>query len=195
MNTESLTDQSKSGNHPLTFEVGKLFHSEIYKGDYECVNRWFEGTLELVRLVAVPNGIPFDRTARAMAPMFNVQETRGGVTNPDSCKHDSFIITKTYGEICPLCGSDTKQIRNSMNKEPLTDQSKMPFGKHKGALMVSVPMKYLRWLLEQPWIEQWPAIAAYARQRVGEVAKPNLTIRDGILYDANGKPCGFACKR
>ena len=82
-----------------------------------------------------------------------------------------------------------------MNNEPLTDHSKMPFGKHKGELMINVRMNYLRWLLEQPWIEQWPAVAQYARQRIEGVAKPNLTIKDGMLIGRDGKPCGFACKR
>lgn len=45
--------------------------------------------------------------------------------------------------------------------EPLTDESLMPFGKHKGTKMINVPASYLLWLSKQEWIEEWPAVLDY----------------------------------
>ena len=35
----------------------------------------------------------------------------------------------------------------------LTDKDPMPFGKHKGTPMRDVPVDYLIWLMDQPWIK------------------------------------------
>jgi len=43
----------------------------------------------------------------------------------------------------------------------MDDSSPMPFGKHKGMKMVNVPARYLLWLHEQDWIEDWPDLNAY----------------------------------
>ena len=36
----------------------------------------------------------------------------------------------------------------------LTDESTMPFGKHKGDKLKDVPNKYLMWLWEQDWLKE-----------------------------------------
>jgi uncharacterized protein (DUF3820 family) len=44
----------------------------------------------------------------------------------------------------------------------LTDDSKMPFGKHKDTLMKDVPRDYLEWLVTQDWVPgKWPQIIDY----------------------------------
>lgn len=46
----------------------------------------------------------------------------------------------------------------------LTDESPMPFGKHKGERMDKVPGTYLDWLMGQDWIDQWPNVVAYCQR-------------------------------
>lgn len=53
-----------------------------------------------------------------------------------------------------------------MKKTPLTDESLMTFGKHKGAPMKDVPGDYLQWLSGQPWISDWPAVNNYLRKNI-----------------------------
>ena len=43
----------------------------------------------------------------------------------------------------------------------LNDFDRFPFGKHKGELLMDVPDGYYRWLSEQDWLKDWPALAAY----------------------------------
>ncbi len=45
--------------------------------------------------------------------------------------------------------------------EPLDDNDLMPFGKHKGVMMVEVPSNYLLYILDQDWISDWPSVNAY----------------------------------
>lgn len=51
----------------------------------------------------------------------------------------------------------------------MTDDTSMPFGKHKGKPMRQVPMNYLSWLSEQDWLEKWEDLDAYIK---GKVDKP-----------------------
>lgn len=46
-------------------------------------------------------------------------------------------------------------------KPPLTDECPFPFGKHKDTKMKDVPSDYLHWLMEQPWIIDWPQVNQY----------------------------------
>ena len=34
----------------------------------------------------------------------------------------------------------------------------MPWGKYKGEEMSEIPDSYLRWCLEQDWIDKWPKV-------------------------------------
>lgn len=48
------------------------------------------------------------------------------------------------------------------NRSTLHDDSKMPFGKHKGKRLGDVPDSYWRWFLEQDWCDEWPDLVEYA---------------------------------
>ena len=48
----------------------------------------------------------------------------------------------------------------------MTDQDKMMFGKHKGEKMEDVPASYLDWLIDQSWIDSWPAIKRYIEKNL-----------------------------
>lgn len=48
----------------------------------------------------------------------------------------------------------------------LSDDSKMPFGKYKGRKMKTVPAKYLMYLIQQDWIEEWPRVQDYIRRNL-----------------------------
>lgn len=42
-----------------------------------------------------------------------------------------------------------------------TDQTPLPWGKHKGIPMGQVDPAYLLWLFRQKWIRDWPDLHAY----------------------------------
>lgn len=48
--------------------------------------------------------------------------------------------------------------------DEFTDESIMPFGKHRGKPLGEVPADYLVWLLEQDWAtsDKWEGIYRYA---------------------------------
>ena len=43
----------------------------------------------------------------------------------------------------------------------VSDDTQMPFGKHKGTKMKDVPSDYLDWLHGQFWVSDWPTVLAY----------------------------------
>lgn len=45
-----------------------------------------------------------------------------------------------------------------------TDQTVMPWGKHKGTKLGELEAGYLLWLYEQPWIKSWPGLHAYLKK-------------------------------
>jgi hypothetical protein len=46
--------------------------------------------------------------------------------------------------------------------EPITDDSRMPFGMHEGEKFRDIPAKYLLWLGDQEWLEtKYPDVYAY----------------------------------
>ncbi len=50
--------------------------------------------------------------------------------------------------------------------EKLTDNSLMPFGKHKGVAMVNVPATYLMWLYEQSDFKKNSPIGVYVKDNL-----------------------------
>jgi hypothetical protein len=50
-----------------------------------------------------------------------------------------------------------------IDKQPWTDETVMPWGKHKGTQLCEVPGSYLAWLIEQPWIKDWPGLYSYLK--------------------------------
>lgn len=72
-----------------------------------------------------------------------------------------------------------------LNKTPLTDESPMPFGKHKGVAMGKVPGDYLQWLSEQKWIPDWPAVHTYLKANAKEITREADEIR-GERADLEG---------
>lgn len=51
-----------------------------------------------------------------------------------------------------------------IDRTPWTDDTLMPWGKHKGTKMIEVPGDYLYWLSEQKWILDWPGLHAYLKK-------------------------------
>jgi len=51
-----------------------------------------------------------------------------------------------------------------MPPSPWTDQTLMPWGKHKGSKLVDIPPAYLLWLFEQTWIKDYPGLHAYLKK-------------------------------
>ena len=47
----------------------------------------------------------------------------------------------------------------------LNDFDKMPWGKYKGELLMDIPHGWFRWLREQDWLEQHPALHKYVIER------------------------------
>lgn len=45
-----------------------------------------------------------------------------------------------------------------------TDQTVMPWGKHKGQKLSELPASYLLWLFEQTWIRDWHGLYLYLKK-------------------------------
>ena len=56
------------------------------------------------------------------------------------------------------------------NRTHLHDDSKMPFGKHKGKRLIEVPVSYWKWFLKQPWCWKESALMEYAELAIEEDA-------------------------
>jgi hypothetical protein len=41
------------------------------------------------------------------------------------------------------------------------EDTRMPWGKHKGERLGDIPDKYFRWLSEQDWIDKWEGLSNY----------------------------------
>jgi uncharacterized protein (DUF3820 family) len=48
------------------------------------------------------------------------------------------------------------------DEQALTDDSLMPFGKHRLKPLGEVPDSYWRWFLTQDWCDDYPLLVAYA---------------------------------
>jgi uncharacterized protein (DUF3820 family) len=72
---------------------------------------------------------------------------------------------------------ELREALRSLTPPPLSDEDPMPFGKFKGLDMVSLPPSYVAWLLAQPWIDDWPEVAAYLRENREEFARAGETER------------------
>jgi hypothetical protein len=51
-----------------------------------------------------------------------------------------------------------------MPEAPWTDDTVMPWGKHRGRKLSEVPPSYLLFLFEQPWIKEWVGLHAYLKK-------------------------------
>jgi hypothetical protein len=45
-----------------------------------------------------------------------------------------------------------------------TDETVMPWGKHKGTKLEDIPAGYFLWLMEQPWLPDWPGLNTYIKK-------------------------------
>ena len=57
-------------------------------------------------------------------------------------------------------------------REPLTDDSPCPFGKHKGKPLRRVPLWYWHWFIVQEFCAYWPALEACFASAGGNVPPP-----------------------
>lgn len=52
------------------------------------------------------------------------------------------------------------------NPNALSDDDRMPIGKHRSKRLGEVPDWYWRWFLDQPWCDEYPALVEYANHVV-----------------------------
>ena len=84
------------------------------------------------------------------------------------------------------------------NEAYITDETLMPFGKHKGKPMIEVPASYLDWLRDEEWLEErHPGIAEYIKDNEDRI-DIELMEEDGDQYypidnhyDEAGDPSNF----
>ncbi len=50
-----------------------------------------------------------------------------------------------------------------LNKEPWTDDTIMPWGRHKGVPLGEVEAGYLVWYFGKSWAKDWPGLYAYVK--------------------------------
>jgi hypothetical protein len=55
---------------------------------------------------------------------------------------------------------DPEKIKAKLNT-PYNDDTKMPFGAHKGKTLTQVPSGYLLWFYDQPWSSNYPKLRVY----------------------------------
>jgi hypothetical protein len=71
----------------------------------------------------------------------------------------------------------------------------MPFEKHKGKRIDSVPMSYLHWLSEQEWLVKWPDVYNYivnSQDVIRRSAGRNYDTVSQSLRGSTPDPCGIA---
>jgi len=52
-------------------------------------------------------------------------------------------------------------------KAPFTDNTLMPFGKHRGTPLKDVPAGWLDWFMDQDWAEEkWPRLVEYCNGNI-----------------------------
>ena len=59
-------------------------------------------------------------------------------------------------------------MENGDMSNELNDADLMPFGKHKGKTLGSVPDDYWQWFLRQPWCDDHPKLVEYANHCVDD---------------------------
>lgn len=69
-----------------------------------------------------------------------------------------------------------------IDRTPWTGDTVYPWEQHKGKAMKDVPAEHLMWLLEQPWIRDWPGCHAYLETRRDELIQ--LRAKDPLPYDS-----------
>lgn len=68
---------------------------------------------------------------------------------------------------------------------PATDKTIMPFGKHEGLPLESVPASYLVWFYEQDWAEEkYPEIYLYCKEKEFELY--DETLEDDYPFNLGG---------
>jgi predicted nucleic acid-binding Zn-ribbon protein len=86
-------------------------------------------------------------------------------TQCTTCGGTHFVVPKNGQKSltmpCPECNSEW--TKNPAPKVP-TDEDKFPFGKHKDWTYGSIPDSYFIWLIDQPWIGDWPQVKQYIEE-------------------------------
>ncbi len=59
-----------------------------------------------------------------------------------------------------------KPFEDEEPKEHPLENEIFPFGNFKGKQFKELSIKYLRWLNERDWLDKWPTVALYVRQRI-----------------------------
>lgn len=68
--------------------------------------------------------------------------------------------------------------KGKISREPWTDDTVLPWGKHKGLRMEDVPADYLLWLMEQKWLSDWPGLHAYIRKNADTIYEQAEDLED-----------------
>ena len=55
-------------------------------------------------------------------------------------------------------------MRKNKQQGKWTDETVMPWGKYKGAKLKDIEASYWLWMMEQPWLKDWPQLAAYLKE-------------------------------
>lgn len=62
-------------------------------------------------------------------------------------------------------------MRKNKDNKPWTDETVMPWGKHKGEKLEEIPYSYFLWLMEQSWLGSWPQMKLYIKNNAEAIYK------------------------
>lgn len=81
-------------------------------------------------------------------------------TQCKTCNGSHFVHPEGNPELSMPCSECNSEWEKSP-KVVYTDESLFPFGKHKDHDFGSIPDSYFLWLIDQPWIKDWPEVESY----------------------------------
>lgn len=58
------------------------------------------------------------------------------------------------------------------------DDDLFPFGSHKGKKFKELPDRYIKWLSEQSWLDKWPTVGPYVKEKMIELDNNKLSKDD-----------------
>ncbi len=70
-----------------------------------------------------------------------------------------------------------------LDKEPWTEDTIMPWGKHKGVPLGEVDPEYLIWYFGKSWAKDWPGLYAYVKENEDAILQDAHVERDEVEGD------------